>query len=224
MKRKILLSASCFVLLILSVTTNAQNDPESSGFSAGADFYSSYVWRGTKLGRGPAFQPRVDFSSGGLTAGVWGSFDALGYTEADPYISYAFPFGLIFGVTDYYYPDLPVFEISDSTGSHAVEMNFGFGIGGISLSANVILNEAGGTGSSGGDMYFEARYDFSGVSLFIGAGDGWHTSDGNFAVCNIGVGIFREIILSDNFSLPVNGQVILNPEQEHFYVVVGFSL
>jgi len=193
--------------------------------SVGTDFYTSYIWRGTKYGQGPSLQPCVKFEKGGLTLGVWGSFDASGYSETDPYISYAAPFGLSLGFTDYYYPELPLFEVSksDTTGSHALELNAGYSKGGFSLSANYILNKAGGAGSSGGDMYFQAGYSFSNVSLFVGAGNGWYTSDGEFALCNLGIGATKEIQLTEKFSVPVNGQVIINPEREQLYVVVGFS-
>lgn len=223
MKKEKMLSIAMVLMLMVPVFTMAQ---EESKFSAGADFYSNYVWRGSKYGTGPAFQPWVDFTSGGFSIGMWGSFDAAGYTEADPYISYAFPFGLSLGMTDYYYPGLPAFdfEATDSTGSHAFEINAGFGIGGLSLAANYMLNQAGGAGSAGGDMYFEIGYSFPNVSLFLGAGDGWHTSDGEFAVCNVGIGTAQEIQITENFALPVSGQIILNPEAEQLYLVVGFSL
>jgi hypothetical protein len=216
--------AHVVVLLILATPQFlAQEEPKSS-FNVGADIYSNYVWRGTKLGTGPSFQPSVEFVTGGLTLGVWGAFDANGYMEADPYISYAFPFGLSLGVTDYYQPNLPLFEVSDTAGSHAFELNAGFETGGLSLSANYILNEAGGISSAGGDMYFQAGYGFKNFDIFLGAGDGWHTSDGKFAVCNIGIGASKEIKITDTFSIPVSGQVIVNPEREALFVVVGFSL
>jgi hypothetical protein len=168
-------------------------------------------------------QPSVKFETGGLTLGVWGAFDANGYTEADPYISYSFPFGLSLGLTDYYSPGLEVFETSDTAGSHALEINAGFAKGGLSLSANYIVNEAGGIASAGGDMYFQAGYAFEHFNIFVGAGDGWHTSDGEFNLCNLGIGTSKEIRITDSFSIPVNGQVILNPEKEQLFVVVGFS-
>ena len=202
----------------------AQEAESKASFTAGADVYTNYIWRGSKFGTGPSLQPSVKFTAGGLTLGVWGSFDANGYAEADPYISYAFPFGLSLGLTDYYYPGLDVFEFSDSIGSHAFEINLGYTLGGLSLSANYIVNEAGGAASAGGDMYFQAGYAFEKVSLFIGAGDGWHTSDGEFNVCNIGLGTSKEIKITESFSIPVTGQVILNPDKEQLYVVVGFSL
>ena len=224
MKKQGLLFTGLVILLI--ITTNqlrAQDEESDSNFNVGADIYSNYVWRGSKYGTGPSIQPSVAFSSKGLTVGVWGSFDARGYAEADPFISYSFPFGLSVGLTDYYYPGLPVFDVSKTDGSHAFEINAGFEKGGFTLSANYILNEAGGAGSAGGDIYFQAGYAFSYFELFLGAGDGWHTSNGNFNVCNIGLGTSKEIHITEKFSIPLSGQVILNPEREQLYIVVGFS-
>jgi hypothetical protein len=226
MKNPFLVFAGMVLMVLTTVTSvNAQDEEKKSNFSVGTDFYTSYIWRGTKYGQGPSLQPCVKFEKSGLTLGVWGSFDASGYSETDPYISYATPFGLSLGFTDYYYPELPLFEVSksDTTGSHALELNAGYSKGGFSLSANYILNKAGGAGSAGGDMYFQAGYSFSNVSLFVGAGNGWYTSDGEFALCNLGIGATKEIQLTEKFSVPVNGQVIMNPEREQLYVVVGFS-
>jgi len=223
-KLRLLMIAMVAIMIVSSTRINAQDEAPKSSFEVGADVYTNYIWRGTKLGTGPALQPSVKFVTGGLTLGVWGSFDANGFMETDPYISYSFPFGLSLGMTDYYLPGLQFFEVSDTAGSHAFELNAGFTKGGLSLSANYILNEAGGISSTGGDMYFQAGYTFKIFSIFLGAGDGWHTSDGDFAVCNIGIGATKEIKITDTFSIPVNGQVILNPEKEQLYVVVGFSL
>jgi hypothetical protein len=223
MKKLSLLFTGMVAVFLLSAPLFAQDEEGNSNFSVGADIYSNYVWRGSKLGTGPSFQPSVKFETGGLTLGVWGAFDANGYTEADPYISYSFPFGLSLGLTDYYSPGLEVFETSDTAGSHALEINAGFAKGGLSLSANYIVNEAGGIASAGGDMYFQAGYAFKHFNIFVGAGDGWHTSDGEFNLCNLGIGTSKEIRITDSFSIPVNGQVILNPEKEQLFVVVGFS-
>mgnify|MGYP001276639984 CR=1 FL=1 len=219
------LTGTAFLLLItnsLAVKVNAQED-SGGKFSVNADLFSSYVWRGSKLGNGPAFQPSVSFGSGGLTAGVWGSFDAGGYMEADPYISFSFPFGLSLGLTDYYMPDLSLFDISGETGSHGLELNFCFEKGNFSLSANCIVNEAGGAGSEGGDLYFQAGYAFKNISVFAGAGDGWHTTDGEFNLCNLGLEVLKEIQVTDRFSIPVTGQIVVNPESEKLFVVAGIS-
>jgi hypothetical protein len=212
-----------FVLSFSSITANGQAGDKIK-FSTGLDVYSNYIWRGTKLGTGPSLQPSVTLSAGGLTVGVWGAFDAAGYMETDPYVIYNFPFGLSLGVTDYYQPSLKLFDFSDSTGSHALEINTGFTIKGLSLSANYIINKAGGIASKGNDLYFQAGYKFKKFNCSIGAGDGWHTTDGDFNVCHIAIGTTKEIKITETFSVPVNGQVILNPQAEAMYVVVGFSL
>jgi hypothetical protein len=55
----------------------------------------------------------------------FGSFDASGFMEADPYISFLLPMGLSFGLTDYSYPGLEFFDVSTETGSQALEnLNF----------------------------------------------------------------------------------------------------
>jgi hypothetical protein len=222
-RQKLILTALVVLMIFMTTQVKAQDEAKVSNFNVGADIYSNYIWRGSKLGTGPAFQPTVKYVKGGLTIGVWGSFDGHGYAEADPYISYSMPFGLSLGLTDYYYPGLPVFEISDTAGSHALEINAGFTKGGLTLSANYIVNQAGGAASAGGDKYFQAGYAFSTFNIFVGAGDGWHTSDGKFAVCNIGLGTSKTIKLTETFSVPVTGQVILNPEKEQLFLVVGFS-
>ncbi len=217
--KKMLLTFTTGLMLISAMHVQAQE----SSWTAGMDIVSNYIWRGTKLGTGPALQPSVKFNTGGLTVGVWGSFDANGYAEADPYFSYAFSNGLSIGMTDYFLPNSEGSKLFDEN-SNAYEVNAGYATGGLSLSANYILNEATVPASAGDDLYFQAGYAFENFSLSVGAGDGWHTSDGDFNVCHVGIGTTREIKISESFSLPVFGQVILNPEKEQLYVVVGLSL
>ena len=220
-------NAAVLIISVLFTNNLLAQDTENenlSKFSPGVDFYSSYIWRGSKQGTGPAVQPYLEFATGGLTLGAWGSFDASGFGETDIYAAYSLPFGLSLGVTDYYLTDLDYFDYSDSTGSHAFELTAGYEIKGLSLSANYIINKAGGIESEGGDIYLEAAYAFKYFGIFLGAGNGWTTSDGDFAICNIGIQAEKEIKITDSFSIPVIGQVILNPDNKSLYVVVGFSL
>lgn len=221
MKKSGLILMVLIAKLFISVTQVDAQEVAKPKFQAGADVYSNYIWRGSKLGNGPSFQPSVKFIAGGLTIGVWGAFDAEGFTETDPYVSYSFPFGLSIGLTDYYYPGQEGSFFADS--SNAYELNAGFTTGGLSLSANYIINEASVPASAGRDLYFQAGYAFKNCSIFIGAGDGWHTSDGDFAICHLGLGTIREIKITDTFTIPVNGQIILNPDREQLYVVIGFT-
>lgn len=219
MKKVTLFLFAAMVLTgFLSVSAQESKNP----WSVGADFYNNYIWRGSKLGTGPAFQPSVKFNKAGLTIGVWGSFDASGYSEVDPYISYTFSNGFSLGLTDYYFPDSGGSFTADS--SNAYELNAGFTKGGLSLSANYIINEAALPASHGSDKYFQAGYAFNAFSLSVGAGDGWHSSDGKFDVCHVAIGTGKEIKITESFSVPVSGQVIYNPERDQLFLVVGISL
>jgi uncharacterized protein (TIGR02001 family) len=222
MKQSFIFLAATLAFFSFYTPVHAQSDSSSSGFNIGADFYSNYVWRGSKYGQGPAFQPTVEYSKGGFAIGVWGSFDASGYMEADPYISYTLPFGLSVGFFDYYYPGEGVSFFSDTC--NAYEANLGYTVGGLSLSANYIFNEAAAAGSAGKDLYFEAGYSFKYFNVALGAGNGWHTSDGEFNVCNILFGATKTIDITEKFSVPVTGQIILNPDKKQLYVVIGFTL
>ena len=220
MKKKI---SSTIVMIVLCAGAFAQE----SNWSASADFVSSYVWRGLYLSN-PSIQPTVSYSSGGFTMGVWGSAGFDGYLETDLFASYGFDFGLSLGLTDYYIPsiqpDPDVFDFSKETGAHALEINAGYAVGGLSLSANYILNEAGGIASMGGDKYFQIGYDYGNVGVFVGGGDGWHSLSTKFNVTNIGLSVTKEIPITSSFSIPLKGSVILNPNTEKFYVVAGITL
>lgn len=233
-----LLSKKMFVLLmtvLISVSLYAQEDEKKSPFSLGADVVSSYVWRGSKIGTGPNVQPWLKFSTGGFTLGAWGStsfhFDT-DVAEMDLYTSYAFGFGLTVGLTDYYYQSTPYFQYQGDTASHAFEINVAYTLKNLSVSGNYIINDASKGGPAnkpgGGDMYFEADYAFKNFGVFLGAGNGWHTTykdngDDVFAVCNVGIKAAKELKITDKFSLPVTGALSVNPDKEQLNLVIGIS-
>jgi hypothetical protein len=211
-----------FIVFFLSIFTEIK----AQEISTGVDFYSTYVWRGVAYS-GPSIQPYVEFGAGGFVLGAWGSqgIDGIisssdvsnGFQEMDLYASYSFDFGLSLGVTDYYFPGTLYFEDS----SHAYELNLGFEAGSFSLSGNYIF--AGG-GAVGEDVYVEAGYSLGAADFFLGAGDGWHSTDTDFALVNIGVSTTKTIKITDSFSIPLNGAVILNPDTEQLYILAGISL
>jgi hypothetical protein len=215
------------LMLVLTLVTFPGYTQESEGklsFNPSLDFYTNYIFRGTRLGQGPSLQPDLNVNYKGFTAGVWGAFDVSGYAETDPYISYTFPFGLSLGLIDYYMQGTPLFNFSGSDGSHALELNIGYTYNNIGLQYNYIINQAGGPGSAGGDMYIQGSYTFPSFEVFAGAGNGWHTSDGNFNLCNLGLGTTRQLTISDKFSIPLTGQIIVNPEREQLFIVIGLTL
>jgi hypothetical protein len=220
------LKQKVFSLSIIVAFLSISSELKAQEISTGVDLYSTYVWRGVAYS-GPSIQPYVEFGAGGFTLGAWGSqgIDGIvssddystGFQEMDLYASYSFDFGLSIGVTDYYYPGTLYFEDE----SHAYELNLGLEAGNLSLSGNYIF--AGG-GSVGDDVYAELGYSIGSASLFIGGGDGWHSTDTEFAIVNIGVATTKEIKITDSFSLPLSGAVILNPDTEQFYILAGISL
>jgi hypothetical protein len=232
---KTLLKITLGLIAILSFNTTYAQDAESlkeakvekeSPFTFGADLVSAYVWRGTKFS-GPSIQPTLEYGISGFTIGAWGSFDFTnGFNELDTYASYTFGFGLGLGVTDYYYQGSRAFDFADTTGSHALEANLNYTIGGFSASANYVINDthAGGPGSKGGDLYFELGYGFKYLDVFVGGGDGWHTANGNFNIVNVGIGVTKEIKITETFSVPVFAQLIVNPDKEEYDLVIGISL
>lgn len=224
-----MITASVLLLVTFIPTVNAQEE-EGSSWNAGLDIYSSYIWRGIKFGTGAAFQPSVDFTAGGFTIGAWGSI-STGDTEAaeaDLYASYGFNLGenaaLSLTVTDYYFPGSAYFEST----SHYIEPMVSLGLGNLSLSAAYMFYESAANGS--GDIYLQAGYAAGPVSITIGGGNGQYSfedevdEEDKFAISNIGIGTSKEIKITDSFSLPISGSIILNPSTEQFFVVVGISL
>jgi len=234
MKRRDLFSGVLTLLmasmLISPMKLNAQNEESSSLFDVGFDFVSSYIWRGTKFGTGPAIQPSIELAKGGFAVGGWGNYNFTSDegAEADLYLSYGFDFGLSLGVTDYYFPGTEYFDYSDSTGAHALELNLGYAYEGFSVSANYFVNQAGSAGNEGGDLYFEVAYAFKYFGIHLGAGDGWHTTEADtdesdFNICNIGITSSKDIKITENFSLPIFGGVIWNPDLKQFHVLAGVT-
>jgi hypothetical protein len=204
-------------VLIISFSPT-ETKAQSDNLSLGADYVTTYVWRGVAYS-GPSFQPYVEYSTGGFAIGAWGSQGYDGFQEMDIYAGYTVG-GFYIGVTDYYYPPSGFFDYGEDE-SHALEINAAYEIDSFSLSGNIIPQA--GAGASGTDLYFEAAYSFENAALAVGAGDGWHSTDTEFALVNITLSTSKEIEVTEKFSLPVFGSVTLNPDAEVFYIVAGFS-
>lgn len=237
MKRKIVtISLSLLISSMVVLPTIAQEE-ESSVWSTGLDIYSSYIWRGSKFGAGPAFQPFVDATIGGLSIGAWGSVNSsiAESLEMDLYISYAAgPVSIT--VTDYYFGG----DWTEIAETHFIEPMVGVEAGGFSAAIAYMflpevvddetttdVDESVDFGEEG-DLYIEVAYGFGSVDLAVGLGDGQYTvtdddPDGDFNICNITVGTSKEIPITEKFSLPVSGSVTLNPATGGFFITAGLS-
>lgn len=229
------ITISVLFFMGLTATINAQDEAteeETSSISVGADLVSRYVWRGVDFGNTPCIQPGIEFAAGGFSLGTWGSYGLssnTGALEADLYVAYAFEFGLSVGVTDYYFPGetlisdgdtiLPVRSGAyfDYDNEHAFEANVGYEYENFSISANyMFLN-------GDNDLYFELGYAFKDASVFVGGGNEAYTSDGEFNVCNVGISTSKDLKVSDEFTIPVSGAFIVNPDIEQVHIVFGLS-
>lgn len=229
MKKTLLIAASMLLLITITAPTVKAQEVD-----AGLDIYSSYVWRGIKFGEGAAFQPWLEFSAGGFALGAWGSYCVSDNeaAEADLYASYSFELGesgsLSFTITDYYFPGTTAEPVSWMDGdNHFIEPMVSAGVGAFSFSAAYMLYDGAGTNGEGsGDLYLEAAVTAGPVDITLGGGNGAYSmkDDAGFDICNIGISTSKEITITENFSLPLSGAVILNPSYESFHVVVGISL
>ncbi len=232
-------------LLLTPVTGKAQCD-----FSAGADFVSSYVWRGVATA-GTSIQPSMGLSVGGFSVDAWGSVDIAGqgYKEVDLSASCTIS-GFRFGLTDYWWDGegaYDYFDFKKDESSHLLEVNLGYKFDfGLGLSWNTMVAGAGDKYTDGGDIkrafstYVEAGYSFSikDISLTVAIGaspwksnvlytsyekDGQQYGTDGFAVTNISLAASKDVAVTDKFSLPLSGLLAFNPAKEDVFLVFGFS-
>ena len=215
------------VLFFISVSISAARSQELA-VKAEADFVSSYIWRGLYVG--PAsIQPGISLSAGDFTVGVWGSSSFNGtWREFDLYAKYSIGnFSLL--LTDYFLPhDLPdgekisYFDYSE----HVVEATLGYTFG-ESFPLSLVWN-TNFIGDEDYSTYFEASYSipssFANIDLIIGATPkaGFY-SDG-LAIVVTSIKASKEIVINDNFSIPVYTQAILNPNSRDVFLVFGMKL
>lgn len=186
------------------------------------DYASRYVWRGFDYGSSPSLQPAFSFTKGNLTVGTWAAYATNGNpagTEIDFYLSYALG-DLSLTVTDYVFPDAAPFF--DET-QHFVEVGLGYALPGLplSLSANVfVLNDADYP------MYFEAAYTASDVEFFLGFTPTESDLYGNTkpGIINAGMGVGREIAVTESFSFTLSTKLITNPYTNNAFLLFGISL
>jgi len=227
--------------MVIILTGSFSNTYSQAQISLGTDLVSRYVWRGIDFGKSPSIQPTIAFGYSGLEVGAWGAYQ-LGRDSSTPladeidlYIGYSLDIGetsLSFVATDYYFPTsgkkFGNFK-DDGLGSHIIEV--GVTLAGSEslpfyLSAYInVYNEVDNS------SYFEIGYSTSvqdvGLSFFAGATPGGvnlYYGTTNFNVINLGVTAGKDIKITDDFSLPIFGSFIVNPNQENIHMVFGVSL
>ncbi len=173
--------------------------------------------------------------------------------EADIFLSYSFNEMLTLTITDYFFPldnasNPKYFNYKEQQTGHVYEGLLSFnGTEKIPFSLMFAMNfygaDARKINSDGSDAgifmskYVEIGYkkEFKNMSmnLFVGGtiddpdetkGEMGFYGNQSYGVINMGCKLTKEVKITENFSLPLQSQIIINPEQERIFLVFGFSL
>ena len=189
------------------------------GQEISADVVSRYVWRGTQFGDSAHIQPGLSYSLGDFEIGGWGSFALSGNdsgSELDLYVSYDLGFASL-TLTNYTFPGDTSASIipDDFFGVEGYEFSTAFDLGPLGLSVGYFTETE--------DLYIETGFSIGALDVAIGAGNEVYTLDGDFAVCNVSLGSAKEIKISEDYSLPVFGSFVYNPDTTNAFLVFGAS-
>ena len=215
-------SLSVFILTIMTVfVTLNSNTIQAQDF--GADLVSSYVWRGTQFGSGAHIQPWMELGSGSLTGGVWGSFPTTasgGGNELDLWVSYDFG-PLAFTVTNYSFPTNDGTYGDGNPGlfdSDWMEISGSADLGPVGLTIGYFTDAEA--------LYVEAAFPIGAIDIGIGFGsdskDAFYAG-GDSGLVNLSFGGSKDIKITEDYSLPVSGSFIYNPDSEAAFMVFGMS-
>ena len=215
-------SLNVFVLTIMTVfVTLNSNTIQAQDF--GADLVSSYVWRGTQFGSGAHIQPWMELGSGSLTGGVWGSFPTTasgGGNELDLWVSYDFG-PLAFTVTNYSFPTNDGTYGDGNPGlfdSDWMEISGSADLGPVGLTIGYFTDAEA--------LYVEAGFPIGAIDIGIGFGsdskDAFYAG-GDSGLVNLSFGGSKDIKITEDYSLPVSGSFIYNPDSEAAFMVFGMS-
>lgn len=223
-------TALALLATALPFTAKAQDKVEAS---VGVDLVSGYIWRGQDLG-GVSLQPNASLSYKGFSLEAWGSvgIESKDDKELDLTVGYENG-GFSLSVTDYWFNSGPgYFHYGARNTAHTFEAQIGYDFGPVAV--NWYTNFAGADGvNKDGDRAYSsylslaAPFNLGGLewTAEIGATP-WATDyyDANgFAVCDVSLGVSKDIKITDTFSLPLFAKATWNPRTEGAYFVVGLS-
>jgi hypothetical protein len=238
-------------LLIVSGTLiiNAQDTSKcNSSVSLSADVMSRYVWRGADYGASPSVQPCLLYNHAGwFELGVWGAYGLKGvYSETDPYLKLTYKYFSVI-LTDYFiYSDTQslkpaYFDYGKQTTNHALEASLLFKgpekfpvsfLAGTYIYGNDrnwgYDTEKDSTLENYFSTYFELAYSFkclqSNFDVFLGLTPKAGAYGDDFGIVNAGINAYRKIKITESYELPMKASLIVNPQTERIFFVVGITL
>jgi len=229
--------------MVLSLPSFTQEKDLS--FNVYTDIANRYVWRGMDIGNSPSIQPGMNVSYKGLSFEVWGAYATNGNNiqEVDWYLSYDIGKGLSVSLNDYFLMDINepknwYFNYTNESSMHADELLLNYAgpeSFPISVSAGTIVFGADKIGTYTGSSstnnnystYFELGYNASigdnEVYTFVGATSHAGMYGDDAAIMNVGITGSKNIKITDTFTIPMSSSIIVNPEKENVFLLVGLT-
>ena len=211
-----------------------------------ADVVSSYIWRGLVSDLKPNIQPSVALGIGNFEAGIWGSsnFDNT-YREVDYWLAYSYKsFTLTFN--DYcwspYLDKGKYFNWNNSSTCHYLELQLDWEgpekfpvkctaatfIHGLDKKFNDDDTLKGGDLKNNYSTYFEVSYPFQLKNTEINVFAGGTPAEGFYAdkaaLINVGISAKKQLAITEQYSLPLTGSLVVNPHEEQVYFVFMITL
>ena len=165
----------------------------------------------------------MELGSGSLTGGVWGSFPTTasgGGNELDLWVSYDFG-PLAFTVTNYSFPTNDGTYGDGNPGlfdSDWMEISGSADLGPVGLTIGYFTDAEA--------LYVEAGFPIGAIDIGIGFGsdskDAFYAG-GDSGLVNLSFGGSKDIKITEDYSLPVSGSFIYNPDSEAAFMVFGMS-
>lgn len=213
---------------------------DSLKFDFSADFRSRHIWRGSLTCSAWSVQPTMNLTSSNFLVGIWGAYTVdNSYTEFDIYASYTYKRFTI-AILDYFCPNETVkfnhlFNYNNKTTKHTLDavVNYnGTERFPLSLSASTLFfgdDKNPNSGKNFFSTYIEANYKWeiseqlkSEFHLGVTPYEGYYSTGPNVVSC--GFSVTHNLQITSNFSIPLNGKLIVNPYTENVFFVFGFSL
>jgi hypothetical protein len=223
-------------LLLFSVLFLSSNAQDKVTLHLEADLVSSYLWRGLELAKF-SVQPSIALGYKNLTLKGWGSVGTRDsdIKEFDLGLTYRYQRWTI-SVTDYYTDGSNgFFHFKGHHTNHvaAAAVNHNFGLCALEWNTNFWGND--GVNKNGKRAYssylsLTVPFNISGLrcKASIGATP-WETNYYNngaagFEVTDITLTVHKDVKISSVYSLPVYGQLMINPSTESQFFAFGIKI
>lgn len=231
-------------------TTESEKKCDVS-LNVGADIMSRYIFRGTDYGDSPSIQPTLSLVINNFELGCWSAIATSSkYREIDLYAKYTIK-GFSVILTDYYIPftnsggpaspNTRYFAFDNKMTAHTFEAALQYKgsekhpfwvLGAVYFYGNdkrwgykPELDTANKTYFS---SYFEAGYTFTvkenKIDVFAGITPTAGAYGYGFGLVNLGFTGTRSIKITKEYSLPIKGSLIFNPQANAIHFAFGITL